>query len=140
MVRLTRGAWEDILPQGRHIAHTGFRGNLVQDFAREHFRAEDCRDLFAPQLVNQTRHFTGRGFRKIGWLHSPNNGQAVAAGKVRPGIVIREQLALVWLEGAHGSRNTAVRWAGWGGLPGGFWLFYGSVVMSQSTAVIAVKG
>src|SRR5437660_12665363 len=129
MVRLTRGAWEDIIPQGRHIAHPGFRGNLVQDFAREHFRAKDCRDLFAPQLVNQTRHFTGRGFREIGWLHSPNNGQAVAAGKVRPGNVVREQLALVWLEGAHGSRNTAVQVGELSEIARRILVIYGSMVM-----------
>jgi hypothetical protein len=60
-------------------------------------------------LVNQTRHFARGRFREIGWLYSANNSQAVAAGKVRPGIVIREQLALVWLQGVHGSRNAAIQ-------------------------------
>src|SRR5258706_16273482 len=106
MIRLTRGPWEDIITQGRHIAHTGFGGNLVQDFAREHFRAEDCRDLFASQLVNQTRHFTGGGFREIGWLYNPNNGQAVAAGKEKPRNRIRGKVGLVWVPGG-GRRRKA---------------------------------
>src|SRR5262249_62274974 len=107
MVRLTRGSWKDIIPQGRHIAHTGFRGNLVQDFAREHFRAEDCRDLFASQLVNQTCHFTGGRLREIGWLYSPNNGQAVAAGRIRTGKWEKGVGCATW--GPGGERSPDVR-------------------------------
>src|SRR5215467_8278019 len=109
MVCLAWGSWEDVIPQGRHIAYTGFRGNLAQDLAREHFRAEDRGDLFAPELINQARHFTGGGFGKIGWLYSPHNGYAIALGKVRPGVVIGEELALLWCQGAHGRRNAIVQ-------------------------------
>src|SRR5882672_12540612 len=97
MVRLPWGPWEDIIPQGRHIAHTGFRGNLVQDFAREHLRAEDRGDLFASQLIDQTRYFTGGRFSEIRWLYSANDRHAMATGKIRPGVVIREELALLEL-------------------------------------------
>ena len=109
MLRLTWGPGEGIIPQGRHIAHTGLRGDLVQDFAREYFRAEDCGDLFAPELVNQARYFTRGRFRKIRWLYRSHNGQTVASGKVRPGVVIGEELALVWGQGAHGRSNALVQ-------------------------------
>src|SRR5436305_7609352 len=94
MVGLTRVAWEDVVAQGRHIAHTGLGGDLLQDFPGEHFRAKHRRDLFAPQLVDQACHFTRRRFSKIGWMDSPYDGHAVTSGKIRPGVVVGEELAL----------------------------------------------
>jgi len=81
----------------------------VQDFAREHFRAEDCRDLFASPVGQSDAPLHGGRVQRNWLVVQPQNGQSRGRAKLRPGIVIRSSLPLVWLRGVHGRCNAAVQ-------------------------------
>ena len=95
MLRLARFAGQLIVSEFIYITALGFFCDLFQYRARENFGTEHRGNLFFADLIDQPHDFFGARVGKVGWLHGADHLETITAGKVRPGIVIGEQAAIV---------------------------------------------
>ena len=94
-MRIAGFAGQLIVPELVNIPAFCFPGDLFQHRAGKNFRPEHGRNLFFSNLLDEPHHLAGAGIGKIGRLDGADHLEAVAPRKVRPGIVIGEQAAIV---------------------------------------------
>ena len=109
MFRVAGLAGQVIIPQFIHEPGAALFGNLLHYRAGKDLGAENSRHAGSPHLVNQRRHFPGRGFGKIRGLHRPNQLQPVAGAEVGKGVVIGQKFAIFRRDGGHGGGDSTIQ-------------------------------
>ena len=88
MLGIAGFAGQLIVPELVNIPAFCFPGDLFQHRAGKNFRPEHGRNFFFSNLLDEPHHLAGAGIGKIGRLDSADHLEAIAPGKVRPGIMV----------------------------------------------------
>ena len=101
MARVSRFTGKVVIGKVVDELGIGFAGDGLQHVTGEHLRTEHGRQSQFFHLIDQFGHLSNRRLREIRRLYRADDFHAVLLGKVSPGIVVGQQLAVLFRHGGH---------------------------------------